>query len=244
MAEDRLQPAKPLRMEWKTTFKVEVGVAPDNFTYTLYTDFFTRRSPFFNAATSNTWSNGKTLVDLTDYTTDIFDAYLHFVYTKEISLKQPRSGLDGNDGSQADTDETAGQQLAPLIRMYVLADKLGDLSTANSVMDELILQSDEDKMIVSTGCANDIYEHAAQGSPLRKLVLDWYVHDAGPIVDSAGLSQEVLEAIFQEYTTLRYQDYEAKGRGVKNGFHASVSHMVASDKCRYHPHDNDHPRCT
>lgn len=91
------------------------------------------------------------------------------------------SNSESNDGSDNDREENSSNSSSndPVIRtqkflvdVYVLADELIDLATANVVIDNLIdlVQEHEEH---STATVAHVYKFTAAGSPLRKLMCDW-----------------------------------------------------------------------
>lgn len=63
------------------------------------------------------------------------------------------------------------------INLYILADKLLDPITANSVIDELITYSYKQGWTINSRIIAHIYACSIDGSQLRKLTRDWYIHD-------------------------------------------------------------------
>ncbi|OQO07380.1 hypothetical protein B0A48_07077 [Cryoendolithus antarcticus] len=79
-------PAAPAEYErnFRKTFKVKVGSAPDDQLYSLRNDIFTQRSSFFKASLSRTWAKGDAPLDLSEHDTGAFEGYLHYVYLYEL----------------------------------------------------------------------------------------------------------------------------------------------------------------
>ncbi|KAK6419060.1 hypothetical protein LTR95_017109 [Oleoguttula sp. CCFEE 5521] len=173
-------------IQYKDTLTVKVGMAPNDHIYTVHKDFIALRSTFFKSATSRGWKKGDTPVDLSEHDTISFEAYLHCVYAKEILFEEPESSADLS--ILADFEN--------LLNLYILADKLGDLMTANYVIDELIRRSDSrDALPCHSDTSHTIGEVAAS-SPLRRLLVDWSVHDADGELSYKSMSHTALEAMF------------------------------------------------
>ena len=87
------------------------------------------RSTFFAAACSERWSQGRVSpICLPDYSPDVFSAYLEVLHTDRLNYgvnDEPESSLERTDWVE-------------LMRLYMLADKLGDIFSADSVMNEIL----------------------------------------------------------------------------------------------------------
>ncbi|KAK6419059.1 hypothetical protein LTR95_017108 [Oleoguttula sp. CCFEE 5521] len=124
-------------------------------TYDLRTELFTQRSNFFKAALSSSWKQMDTPIDLTDHDGQVFEAYIYYV--EQGKLRNDRADdknnakVDGNDNDKDDDDkegddgydvETAYYCTEDLLELYMLADKVGDLTAANDTINEMIKQCD------------------------------------------------------------------------------------------------------
>jgi len=64
-----------------------------------------------------------------------------------------------------------------LARLYVVADKLLDLLSANKVMDRLLHFNSDTKFLLPRDTITWIYEHTPSNSPLRRMVRDIYIYE-------------------------------------------------------------------
>lgn len=129
--------------------------------------------------------------------------------------------------------------LAALIVLYLLADKLNDVPTTNLVMDEIIMLSEE---VLDLPCSDSVtlaYNSTAAGSPLRKLCRDYYVNEAER-VDLERIHQGRFPFQFLQDVVLEFESL-ASGDG-RDGQH-TYANCVDREKCYYHQHDDQHPRC-
>ncbi|OQO14487.1 hypothetical protein B0A48_01365 [Cryoendolithus antarcticus] len=147
------------RPTFQATFQVLVGAAPNQKTYTLHDDIFLLRSVYFASARSQAWSKDGEPIDLTDEDPDVFEAYLRYVY-----LGEPRLQFEEDSWFQVHA------------ALYVLADKLGDLKTANFIID-WIAKCSERSSIPEASEARYVYDHTAEGSHLRRILIDMLLHE-------------------------------------------------------------------
>ncbi|KAK3674030.1 hypothetical protein LTR78_006233 [Recurvomyces mirabilis] len=68
-----------------------------------------------------------------------------------------------------------------LVKLCLLADKLGELERANLCIDYIICFSDIKGRIRDVDEVRLIYERTANGSPLRTLMLHYFIHEATPM---------------------------------------------------------------
>nr|OQO26938.1 hypothetical protein B0A51_04186 [Rachicladosporium sp. CCFEE 5018] len=201
-------------------FEVLVGQGSDQKPYTLHADVFLPRSSFLRAAESGRWGADDVPIDLTDHTTEIFNAYMHCVYFRTIlPLKFPEATIG----------------FTKYFQLHHLADKLGDLDSANLIVDRLIALSDTHKILPNETVVRELWRETPAHSPLRKLLIDWLVHEWGSDMKSASAPHDMLLAVFNEVRRLRTLPYSANGRifGIK---------VSAQGKCHYHQHDDEHPK--
>jgi len=121
--------------------------------------------------------------------------------------------------------------------LYLLADRLRDIETANLVMDALICFRDKGGKIFDTGVVRRVYDSTVHGNPLRKLVRDECVYDTQSWVymdlHAAGYHPEFARDVMVEF--LRVKDFNAKEKVEavyqmhgKHGKHGGFAY-----KCRY-----------
>jgi hypothetical protein len=215
------------------TFDCLVGGAGEQQKrFTLHNDFFIPRSEFFIAARSAAWNKDPlrpTTLDDADDDPEVFANYMRSVYL-------------GNANFLPDS-EKAGFQ--PLIKAYVLADKLGDLMTANMVIDRIISYSDEVFRLPSIDEVQLAYSSTASGSPLRALLCDHFIHEAGAkCLDDKKLS-EIDRDFFQDIA-VRYLSIKRTRGIVKMSVGDAIGKSISTvDACLlYHQHGKSHPLCT
>ena len=226
-----------LRYNLNSTFDVAVG----SELYTLHTTVFTERSAFFRAARKSEWLAGdlKKPVDLKDEDPEVFNTYTNCVYFGAEALKCYSDGIEFCSHSERGTKSTG--VFNALIRVYLLADKLQDPSAANMVIDEIIRFSDVADVVPDSHFW-DVYSRTPRNSPLRILMRDYWMYemnamDANPL---GGVPKELMEDILLEFLRIKSSEDSAT---IADTFKRKLSEDTVKDKCRYHQHDDKHPRC-
>jgi hypothetical protein len=110
------------------------------------------------------------LIDLSDEHPEAFQAYVQWLYSNKVALKVVPEDLDDNDNPQYDDT-----RMHSLIVSYVLGEKLIDTAYQNAIIAVLIRYAHE---VGRYPCDNSIklaYERTTKDSPLRRLLLDFYV---------------------------------------------------------------------
>ena len=130
------------------------------------------------------------------------------------------------------------------MRPHILADKLGDTPTANTVIDAIIEHSDEWNMIPDA--AEVVAGSTAPQSPLRRLFVDYYIHEASmesmeQLLSLKTVSKEFTCEVLREKYRLVELDNPDESKKISDIF---VLDFTGSHKCRYHQHDESHPRCS
>jgi hypothetical protein len=229
------------RYDLNPTFDVAVGAK----TFSLHTSVFTERSEFFRAARKPEWLAGtpKKPVDLRDEDTNVFNEYMNCVYFGQDTLKHYAD--DVNSCSAADPDSrlsSADDGFRALIHLYLLADRLQDIATANMIIDEIIQYSDIVRAAPGSQNYDHIYKHTAPHNPLRILMRDYFLHETSPTDERAvkGLPPELMTDVLLEFMRIKDQHWDS---GVQDAFAHDLSDHTKKDKCYYHQHDDKHPRC-
>jgi hypothetical protein len=226
------------RYDLNPTFEVLVG----SKTFLLHTNVFTERSEFFRAARKPEWlgANPKKPVDLKDEDPKVFNEYMNCVYFGQDALKHHAD--DFNSCSSADRNSEAIVVFGLLIQVYLLADKLEDTATANLAVDEIMQLSDSLRMLPGNGNYAYVYGHTAPHSPLRKLMRDYWLYETGTTTNSPvnGLPEEFMKDVMLEFLRIKGK---REGCTVRDAFKRTLSEDLRKDKCRYHQHDEKHPRC-
>lgn len=177
---------------------------------------------------------------------------------KEMTLRQ-QSSMDIFDRPEKDcatawkaTDnwETsekniqAHKQNDRLLKVYFFAERLQDLKTTNTIMDELVRLGEVARINPGFRLVRSIYAATRHGNPLRRLVRDNYVQDSFS-AHHLGLHVEVLPSDF--YRDMAVEFLRLRGdrstKAVQDVYRiGAIEHNCTRDRCHYHQHDDKHPR--
>lgn len=146
--------------------------------------------------------------------------------------------------------ELADQLYNTLIKLYLLADKLQDTTTANMVMDKIEQFYKYERVHPGDFPVSTAYQFTVEGSPLRKLLRDTWLYDTNfqseKRFQESEFPSEFLHDVLKLYMSI-------KNSGPKKL--DSFSDITANDgvlnkdecetpvRCRYHRHDDEHPFC-
>jgi hypothetical protein len=168
--------------------------------------------------------------NLEDDDPEVFANYVRGIYLNLIDvLPQDRENSD----------------LGSLIRLYVLADKLCDLKSANMVVDRLVCYSDETKSIPGAEEIELAYNSTASGSPLKAVFCDYFIHESGSGFfndqDVSKIPREFYHDIAVRYLNIKSKKNKDPSVNIEAAFFEKVS---AKPRCIYHQHDSKVPLCT
>jgi hypothetical protein len=263
------------RYDLGSTFDIAVGKLPlPQQTFTVHTNLLTERSEFFRAARSSQWlTDPMKPVDLEDDDPEIVSGYLSCVYFGNEALRadvedqappeadpyKPKILKDAFAWTQEecekryaddDIEETAfaiacDTHFFFLAKVYLQADKLQDLTATNLVIDEFIRFSKVTRRNLAVYVVNHIYESTVHGSPFRKLMRDFRVHETS--------SREYLEFHVNKYHEDFCRDTTVELLRALDGDSIEpskcekslgISQKMCADSCAFHLHNEHCPRCT
>lgn len=236
------------RYDFTRTFDVLVG--PDRKRISVHHDILTQRSGFFQAARKPQWIDGPQVpTDLSDYDPDDFQDYLQLVYTREMLAPDVEVSQWCEDGCHTETF-TPGlvtkvqSHYSDLVNLYILADKLQDLKSANLIMDRILQFDDDVPKMPRVDLIRRIWTKTPSTSPLRAMVRDLIIYEAqADYFDNAkitDLPKELLLDIAEEHLSIKWEEVGARDGRVSEVYHKRISDF---SKCHYHQHDDKHPVC-
>jgi hypothetical protein len=240
-----------------------VGKAPAQ-RFTVYTDVLISRSGFFKAARKPEWTDATKATCLEDDEPTVFTRYLNCVYfgVKTLNLDGDAPEDDREPYSppedlqlRPDAFDRAGSTIAEeyglyhvyvqqcfiaLAEVYLLADRLQDLETANLIIDELIRFAASRHVIPWVQVANLVYESTVHGNPFRKLLRDYCVYETHGSdymeMYISGWPSELTRDVTAEF--MRLMDCSKEESVIK-----MQRNVRTMETCHYHQHGKDHPRC-
>jgi hypothetical protein len=167
----------PVRLSLDNTFDVIVGTSEPHKQkrFTLHTNLLIPRSGFFKAARSAVWNTDplKPAI-LDDDDPEVFENYMRCVYSGDLDPHP----YDSSDGSNSIDDG----HLDALSKIWVLADKLIDLQTANMNMDEIYNYCNKMEDFARNSSFNLVYDSTVSDSPLRMFMRDTVIYNHHGIV--------------------------------------------------------------
>ncbi|KAK3711482.1 hypothetical protein LTR37_009661 [Vermiconidia calcicola] len=217
------KPREKRKYEFSEHLQVVVGSEKKHFI--VHKDVITCRSPFFAAASAERWNNSGDVkpIELPDEDPKIFSTYLQWLYHAEVVV-----------------EDKPNNEFSELIKAYIMADKFGDLTCANAIADEIIRSGIIHNCIPTVSDIHTAFEDTPDGSPLRKLLVDFWMFEADD--EAFSTRSEFLPYTFLATFFRRHNEVQ-KGRlsqTVMQVYGASVSQQ---GKCAYHRHDASHPAC-
>ncbi|KAK5126884.1 hypothetical protein LTR08_004551 [Meristemomyces frigidus] len=213
-------PAKRARLTFGETIEVLVGAGKRSFT--VHKDVICSRSSFLKAACEQ-WMKERKPVELLDDEPHVFDLWLQCVY-----LQKPPAV------------ENHAVTFELLYGTYILSDKLGDLRSANLVIDEIVRLNDKAKKLPSIEADALAWSGTPANSRLRVLLVDYFVLELNASTFESCISMmpvDMVVAIAKKFRFLKENNEHRKGKEV---YWKRVS---SQPKCHYHQHDDSHPSC-
>lgn len=208
--------------------EVTVGKTPVRFM--VHEDVMCANSSFFKAACSSQWRTSGAAIELPEDDPNVFDDYLHCAYSNEAPAPPAQSDVaDGED-----------QYNKNLIHLYILADKLGDITTANYVMDSLVAYSEEENRAPSAETLIVAWTNSAEKSPLRTLCVDFYVTEVAQESFEMAMPKLPLDFVVAIAVAFRRVVELQSHRVVANAF---LGRVAMQNRCWYHQHNEQYPVC-
>ena len=155
---------------------------------------------------------------------DVFKSYTHWAYTGNVVVKE--------DDDNVDLESKGDDIKKNLVRLYVAADLLGDQRLRNAVIDRFIQVQDEDSGYPGCAIINAAYGRTSETSTLRKLFVDYWLnfaHNDWFKENGKGFTKDFLFELVH-------------GRMLNNN--AKTAMPSTKNKCKYHEHNEDVPKCT
>lgn len=116
------------RTDYSKSFDVPFGTGASQMRIPVNREVATKRSAFFRAATSTRWTTDPSKpVDLQEHEPEVFRSYIRCIYFAWFDLP-----------SATASRETVDRCYEALTKLYILTDKLGDVSTGNFVLSKII----------------------------------------------------------------------------------------------------------
>ena len=159
----------------------------------VYKSMICKKSPYFHSATAAHWNVGRDpVVTLGDTKPEIFETYLHWVYTSEVDpdLVSAQSRL---------AEKVVHHR--ELAELWVFAGMVRDLELCNRLVDLTVDECSTTKVFSSAMTPQYIYENTSASSKLRKLHRDMLYNEASAAATVFGLAAptELLAELATQY---------------------------------------------
>lgn len=121
------------------TVKVVVGTGQAQAAFTVHTSVLIQHSTFFASVLSGRWEDVHRAIQLLHDEATIFDRYLAYVYRRDTETYDNKntSAPQSYEPQETLSDEELDSSFL-YVKVYVLADKLGDCVSANAVVDKMV----------------------------------------------------------------------------------------------------------
>lgn len=203
---------------------VLVGEQPKS--YTLHKCFATKSSEFFVKATNGRWKEGKDKsVPLPDCMPEIFDIYLHWLYTGSIVLNITE-----------DDEDRGTSEINELMHLYVLGNFLLDRPFRNVIVDRTLEVNRLYKKYPGSEAINIIWPETPADCQMQRLILRFWAIRRTP-EKLAGSTEKTP----QDFTSCLLKELGIIRDLGDSGREAQVPSFIR--RCDYHEHDEGTPRC-
>lgn len=136
------------------------------------------------------------------------------------------------------------QHFRVLVEIYLLADRLQDVQTTNLVIDEIVRFGSQEMENPDAPVISLIYDATVHGNPLRKWARDTQAYDTSSrrhlLLHVGDYPADFKRDVAVELVRIRDSDVRASRLLWRSNVRG---HSELVDKCRYHVHDEEHPRC-
>ena len=133
-------------------------------TFSVHEDLICARSKFFRNALQGTWTEAQDkIVKLPEDEEKTFELYLELLYTGDLPILCNKS-----------------PQATRLAKVYVLAEKIVDIESKNTIVQAILARAAESKYPPCTTAVRLIYEGTPDSCPARRLFLDLWLEKETP----------------------------------------------------------------
>lgn len=195
-------------------------------------------SRFFRAARSGRWTSADTPT-IVEEDVNLFEKSLLAVHDWEEFERDTNKAIAASKPHPTDGDEVSSEKcrkreemFETLIGVYILADKYEALAGANRVIDEIIRFSHESNLLPHLEAVDQAYESSLEGSRLRMLFRDIYVHESS----CSSLEALVRNDVHPDFTADVVLEYCRLRRDHPNGHINKWFNQAVSDRPKGYYH--------
>ena len=202
-----------------------VGAGDYQQRFIIHHELITKRSKFFRAARSETWTSDTSKpADLQHHEPKFFAHYLHCIYRDAV----PFYDMWFDDGDTVETNAIhtmdvirtdsffADQYYEYLVKLYITADSLQDPTTANMVIDEtrrISQQAAEPK----SETLQLAFDHTVPSDNMRNVLADIFILNGHELGDAIDYPPDFLKLIVERFKTMRETNSEVRDAATKVG---------------------------
>lgn len=128
------------------------------------------------------------------------------------------------------------------MKVYALADKLGDAISTNCLVDVLVDSLDETQKTPLLSVIEFALQIFSEETPIQQLFVDLFVYEAGPKVMKSLCESEMISRQFLGSVLVKKARLEADHPN-DTVLQTFDPNYTSTHKCRYHQHDKDDPSC-
>ena len=229
------------RLGLSDTIIISAGKGSNAEEYVVHTSFATRSSAYIKAALNRVWKEAEEKrINIVDAEPGVVEAYLNWVYSKEIPLNLRSEKVCGCcKEARTRANQCIFYASKELAKMYVLGDYLSDFRFCNAVADIWKSMNLVAGCYPSIGATQYVWQNTSTNCILRELVLESWkscliTDHIGAILQDADLPQnftiDLLVYMGRCYKTQIKKDTGAQNSPMKKkcSFH---KHVDKSDKC-------------
>lgn len=164
-------------------------------TFYVHKNVLCKSSRFFQAATKPRWtkSNAKP-INLSDEDPKLFTSYVQWLYSQKIAIEI--ENLSTQEGVLKDTNADKCDVVSSdrLIQSYVLGEKLMDTTYQNVIIKSILYCVHAMNFYPNDTEMHIAYKGTLKSSPLRKLLIDYWVWGAS----ESWISEDTMEDLGKE----------------------------------------------
>lgn len=163
------------------------------------------------------------------------------VYGHQLTIRFIRPSERPSTEEQRRRYELADKIYGTLIKLYLLADMLQDVTTVNMVLDAVDEVFRLSKVHPGPGPMAIAYDSFAEADPLRLLLRDLWVYETDDYHCPQRLKDEEFPyALLRDLAVL----YVTDAPTVVSSQRDLAPYTDATRMCNYHQHDKEHPICS
>jgi hypothetical protein len=168
----------------RNTIRVYVDEDENRESFLVHKDLIVSRSKFFAKALNGPWREAEDkVVNLPEDDAETFALYLSLLYFGAMFIPGPEAKAQGTEDPRAKSRRVAEQEYISLSKLYVLCDKVQDITGVRIVTDAFVKATQKKRAdgrchFPGEDPINITYDNTPDGCPLRSLLVDLYVFHA------------------------------------------------------------------